>query len=278
MRFSWAPAMAHVQPPFTESDLESFGHALEEAVAHRELQGLFTESGLTEPVWEDRPPRWLRMKLALSQAQKESGTGNPVLRFVAVTLRPARLVNAQDRFEASRERVNLQLAFVGLQFRSDGKFHRVTVSTTIDDARAKAGRLRQLLEQRNVHPDVLRFCRPELTQENYFHAVLEATKSVSEKLRQKSGLTGDGGQLAHSALSGNAPLVAFNSLRSDTEVSEQRGLCNLFVGMFGTFRNTTAHGAKISWTVTEADALDLLTMVSFLHRRLDGAVRVPPPP
>ena len=48
---------------------------------------------------------------------------------------------------------------------------------------------------------------------------------------------------------------------------------NLCVGMFGTFRNTTAHGAKLTWPVTEQDALDLLTLVSFIHRRLDQAVK-----
>lgn len=68
------------------------------------------------------------------------------------------------------------------------------------------------------------------------------------------------------------PFLAFNSLRTDTEKSEQSGLTNLFVGMFGAFRNVTAHGPKISWNMTEQDALDLLTLVSLLHRRLDNAV------
>lgn len=68
------------------------------------------------------------------------------------------------------------------------------------------------------------------------------------------------------------PFLAFNKLSNDTEKSEQSGLMNLFVGMFGTFRNTTAHGAKISWNITEDDALDLLTLVSLLHRRLDAAI------
>ena len=45
------------------------------------------------------------------------------------------------------------------------------------------------------------FCRAELSQENYFHAVLEATKSVSDKIRCKTGLSGDGGELAMKALS-----------------------------------------------------------------------------
>lgn len=69
----------------------------------------------------------------------------------------------------------------------------------------------------------------------------------------------------------NTPRLAFNALLNDTDLSEQKGLANLFVGMFGTFRNPTAHGPKISWPVSEQDALDLLTLVSFLHRRLDLA-------
>jgi hypothetical protein len=43
--------------------------------------------------------------------------------------------------------------------------------------------------------------------------------------------------------------------------------------MFGTFRNVTAHAPKIHWNITEQDALDLLTLCSLLHRRLDAAIR-----
>lgn len=46
---------------------------------------------------------------------------------------------------------------------------------------------------------------------------------------------------------------------------------NLLKGMFGTFRNVTA--PKIHWNITEQDAMDLLTLCSLLHRRLDAAVR-----
>ena len=45
---------------------------------------------------------------------------------------------------------------------------------------------------------------PGRTEEwhNGFHAVLEASKSVAEKLRQKSGLTSDGADLVDAALAG----------------------------------------------------------------------------
>jgi uncharacterized protein (TIGR02391 family) len=65
------------------------------------------------------------------------------------------------------------------------------------------------------------------------------------------------------------PFLAFTSLTTDTEKSEQSGLMNLFVGMFGAFRNVTAHGSNVTWNITKFDALDLMTLVSLLHRRLD---------
>ena len=34
-----------------------------------------------------------------------------------------------------------------------------------------------------------------------------------------------------------------------------------------------AHNPKIHWQMTEQDALDVLTTISLVHRRLDSAVR-----
>ena len=58
-----------------------------------------------------------------------------------------------------------------------------------------------------------------------------------------------------------------------TERSEHTGLMNLLKGLFGTFRNTTAHAPKIKWVINEQDAVDMLTFTSLLHRRLDKCVR-----
>ena len=60
-----------------------------------------------------------------------------------------------------------------------------------------------------------------------------------------------------------------------TEQSEQKGFANLVKGVFGTFRNVTAHAPKITWPISEQDALDLLSLVSYIHRRLDTAADVP---
>jgi uncharacterized protein (TIGR02391 family) len=123
--------------------------------------------------------------------------------------------------------------------------------------------------------DVLKFCREELLADNYFHAVLEAVKSVGEKIRAKTGLTDDGGPLIDRALGGTLPMLAINPLLSESEISEQRGFANLVRGAFGMFRNPTAHAARITWEMSKEDAEDLFSIVSLLHRRLDKAVMPP---
>src|SRR5438552_9090253 len=109
---------------------------------------------------------------------------------------------------------------------------------------------------------------------SYFHAVFEATKSVAQKIRDKTGLTGDGAEIVDKAFGISTPLLAINTLRTETEQTEQKGFANLLKGMFGTFRNVTGHAPKITWPIKEEDALDLLSMLSYFHRRLDAAAQV----
>jgi len=118
----------------------------------------------------------------------------------------------------------------------------------------------------------LAFCRAELLVDNYFHAVLEATKSVADKLRSRTGLADDGASLVDKAFAGDAPLVAINSLTTESEWSEQRGFANLIKGLFGMFRNPTAHAPRLQWSMAKNDAEDLLSTVSLVHRRLDLAM------
>jgi len=270
------------EPPFSEDELRSVAKVLPDIATHDGLSALFREAGLDAAPNVAGLSKWQRISNALVARQSETGTGNFVMKFIQVALQPRRFVDQPGVFEDLRERVNRILAFRGWQLTAAGKFDKVGTAQTVSDARQRANRLRDELERRGVHPDVLRFCREELLQENYFHAVLEATKSVADKLREKTGLPGDGADLVQSACGlpkdGSAPLLAFNALRTDSERSEHKGIGNLLTGFFGTFRNPTAHAPKISWPVNEQDALDLLTMASFLHRRMDTACVLAPKP
>lgn len=241
-----------------------------------EIGRLLADCGIDDPFANGTKRH--RLFEALSARQKSDGCGNNVANFIKRTMQPVRYLNSAHLFEERRARLNEVLAFAGMSLNAEGQLERSTSVRTIPEARERAGRLRRDLQERRVHPDVLRFCRAELLQDNYFHAVFEATKSVADKIRTLASLTTDGSQLVDQAFGfrdGGRPRVAFKSLQTETEREEQRGLMNLIKGLFGTFRNTTAHAPKIHWPINEQDALDILTLASLLHRRLDGAVRAP---
>jgi uncharacterized protein (TIGR02391 family) len=216
----------------------------------------------------------------LMSQHEPAPNGNAVCRFIKVAMAPERFGSEPERFEGHREALNLTLAFVGLELREDGKLYPVAPTATLTEAQERANALKARLRERNVHPDVLAFCRAELVQKNYFHAVFEATKSVADKIRVKTGLTSDGAELVDEAfgMKQGMPALAFNLLKTPTEQSEHKGLAMLVKGMFGTFRNTTAHAPKVSWPIGLDDALDLLTLASMLHRRLDAAHVTPAAP
>jgi uncharacterized protein (TIGR02391 family) len=158
---------------------------------------------------------------------------------------------------------------------ASGTLAAVEQARTLSEAQRRAQELRADLTTRGVHPDVLRFCREELLADNYFHAVMEAVKSVANKLRARTGLTDDGASLVDRALTGDPPMLAINPLKTESEKNEQKGFANLLRGTFGMFRNTTAHEARIHWPMAKDDAEDLFSLVSLIHRRLDAA-HMPP--
>ncbi|EGQ8808917.1 TIGR02391 family protein [Vibrio parahaemolyticus] len=220
--------------------------------------------------------KWKRLNSALANRQELDGCANAILHFIQLAMAPSKHYNNQEWFNDTRFELNKVLSFSGYSLGENGKVSTAEKAYTISEAAARANKLKEHLISRNVHPDVLHYCREELLVDNYFHAVFEATKSVADKIRNKTGLTSDGAGLVNEAFAfKNAPHIphlALNTLQTDSEKSEQKGFVNLLVGLFGTFRNTTAHAPKVTWLIDERDALDILSMVSLVHRRLDKAI------
>ncbi|WP_235490095.1 TIGR02391 family protein, partial [Achromobacter sp. DMS1] len=73
---------------------------------------------------------------------------------------------------------------------------------------------------------------------------------------------------------GQQPVLTLGPLTTESEKSEQKGFANLLIGLFGAVRNPLAHAPKTNWPMSEQDALDILTLVSLIHRKLDGATKV----
>ncbi|ATW02118.1 TIGR02391 family protein [Sphingorhabdus sp. YGSMI21] len=260
---------------FTQAELEAIASALGDTVeglTNPEIELLIRSAKMIDP---GKMTKRHRIYNAFAESQNSKRNRTHVLEFIRLAMSPARYSREPARYEPMRAALNQALAFAGVLVAETGVLRTVSSATTLPEAQRRAQNLRADLEGRGVHPDVLAFCRAELLVDNYFHAVQEAVKSVADKVRSKTGLIDDGGTLIDRAFGGNPPLLAINARRTVSEKSEQSGFANLVKGAFGMFRNPTAHEARIRWEMSKADAEDLLTIVSLIHRRLDAS-NMPP--
>lgn len=258
--------------PFDSQHLEAACQVLADTV--HGLTGTQIERLLQEINVADVSPgitKWKRLFNALAMAQNQHQVGNHLIMFINRAMNPVSYARDTGTFAWRRDELNVVLAFSGFYVREDGKVGHADKAATLDAARARAGRLKAALENRAVHAEVLNYCRVELLDENYFHAVFEATKGVAERIRTLSGLNGDGADLVNKAFAGQQPILVLGPLITESEKSEQKGFANLLIGLLGAVRNPLAHAPKTNWPMSEQDALDILTLVSLIHRKLDRA-------
>ncbi len=259
-------------PPFSASTIEQVCRILADAMTGAQIPNLIAPLTKTpESPGEQQNTKGKRLFNAVVAVQNRLHDGRPLIRLILEVMDPVRFPS-QAQFDETRALVNEKLLLTGYSVRQDGKVISVAAASTVAEAQARAADLRAELTRRQVHPDVLRFCRAEILQQNYFHAVLEACKSVADRIRTLTGEAGDGAALVDATCTlSSGPRIVFNTLATDWERSEQTGLATLVKGLFSTFRNPTAHAPKVLWSTSRIDALDMLTLASMLHRRLDDA-------
>lgn len=257
-------------PKLTDMQIEEVSKVLGEYLSGTDISRYFADMGVEDTSGEST--KWRRLCATFKKYQQIDGAPSRLLNFTSRLLEPARYVNRQDDFEAARSGINGHLAFAGIEYGADGKFRSVTVAQTIDEALKRVNALNSKFQGRRLHTDVLKYCKAELLQENYFHAVFEASKGLAQRIRDLSGIDGDGASLVDKVFGINQPILAINSLRTETEQSEHKGFANLLKGCFGAVRNPLAHQPKILWD-GEDDAADYLTLLSLMHRKLDDAVK-----
>lgn len=213
--------------------------------------------------------KWKRIFNSFVDFQNRRKISNNILTFITLSMNPARYIGDKDRFDFMRDELNKRLSFIGYFLTEKGRLTATTTTTTISEAEQRANRLKSKLKNRNCHSKIFEFCNAELVAENYFHTVFEATKSIAEVMRIKTGLTSDGNALVNDCFSLANPLIRINDLSTETKQSEHKGFANLIRGVFGMFRNTTAHAPSLIWQIDEEDALDILSTISLIHRKLD---------
>ena len=251
---------------FEEGSVESLAKALGECGSGSDIDRLLANRGLQDH--SGQSTKWRRLYWIFLDVQRRDGCANRILDLIQSFLTPSRFVNRNDEFEQHRIELNKVLAFAGLEYGVDGKFRKQTAASTIAEAERRAKAIQARLKGRRIHPEVLKYCKAELMQDNYFHAVFEASKGLAQRIRDKSGVDGDAAGLVDSVFSVAGPVLVFNPLRTESERTEHKGFATLLKGCFAAVRNPLAHEPKIMWD-GEDDAADYLTLISLLQRKLD---------
>jgi uncharacterized protein (TIGR02391 family) len=260
-------------PSFDDAVLDSISRTLGDALVGSNISRLFEACGIEDQTGEST--KWKRLYYTFIEIQRTDRCANRIGALIESALAPARWTSNDASYHALREEVNRALVMSGLEVGPNGKLHSVKAASTLDEAKERANRLRAILEKRGVHAAVLASCRDLLLKDgNYFHAVFEATKSIADRLRQMSGSRLDGNALVDETLEKGArpfPMIALNRFDSPSLVNEQQGIAHLTRGLFHAFRNVLSHEPAVRWTIAEEDALDMMTIASLVHRRLDRA-------
>jgi uncharacterized protein (TIGR02391 family) len=266
--------MSNKRKCFTPAILEGIARILgdtEKGLSGSEIGRFLNQSQITDT--DPTLTKWKRLYNAFAGFQNLNKCSNNILNFIEHSLEPARYVNNQTEFEEKRMLINQQLNFIGYQYNENGKFSEVEQVSTISEVQIRAENLKSELKNRSTHTEIYKYCNAELLANNYFHSVFEANKGLFQRIRELSQQTDDGNRLIELVFSTN-PILIINKYQSNSEKNEHTGFCNILKGLCGMFRNPNAHEPKIDWNISEQDALEILGMISYCHRRLDNAQKI----
>ena len=260
-------------PPFTSDVLRGIADVL--GATDGGLTGTEIAHTLAQVRVNDVDPMMTkrhRLFNALAARQNRDKVGNCVVRFMAEAMAPVSYRNDPATFARLQGELNEVLIYAELRITKEGKVARVRggKATTLDEAAERAGTIRTELRRRDTHSELLRYCTIELLQKNNFHTLLEASKSIPDRIRACTGLTLDGADIVDATLTNSSgPVLAINAGLTRTDRSEQSGIANLVKGLLGLYRNPTAHDPRLHRAVTDEELLEALTAMSMVHRRLD---------
>ena len=133
------------------------------------------------------------------------------------------------------------------------------------------------LHWRHLHDELRDRIKNYYENKQYGEAADQGTKIYCEVIRKLTGLTDDGTDLTGKVFGGlpsNTPIIKLADLSHETGQNIQKGQEALSRGLITGFRNPVSHApidTVVPNTFTELDCLNVLSLISYLLTRLDGA-------
>ncbi|MEY8700992.1 TIGR02391 family protein [Streptococcus ferus] len=251
-------------------DIELICQVLCDEITGSKITDMLTTLGL--PVGDEGYTKWRRLSAILINACTNQGSLRPVFDSIEYVCVPSKYIDIPENWEMLKRNINKTLIFKGFELDDSGKVQKTARAQTFKDATLRLQTLEERLKDSDVHPLVSKYCSEELLQENYFHAILEASKGIFFRIREMTGSTLDSGKLVEECFKKNNPVIVINGnkLQSDEELSAYQGLKHLLLSIAQLYRNTNAHSLKLYNPNNLNDAITALTLMSLAHNLLDN--------
>ncbi|MET4084277.1 uncharacterized protein (TIGR02391 family) [Pedobacter sp. UYP30] len=258
---------------FDDITLRNLSDIISNMLTHTKISEHLSSAGIIEA--EQGANKTDRIFYALKKRQEQDRCGNNVLSFVIRLLNPKRY-NEESSFENDRTAINEKLIYEGIEIDESGQPRQIVKAKTISEAKSRSLKIKEKVHGIGVHRDILPYCEAEWLKENYFHAILEITKSVAEKLRHLSSYNSDGCELVDDCFGlgkDKKPMLAFNTLQTLSEESEHKGFGNFCKGFFSMYRNPKAHSPKIFEDTQLTQMTEVLVVATIIQNKLDNTFR-----
>lgn len=258
---------------FDDITLRNLSDIISGILTHTQITEQFSSAGLSDS--KQGSNKTDRIFYTLKDRQAMDRCGNNVLSFVIRLVNPKRYSD-EDAFERLRTTINEKLIYEGIEIDKAGQPRRVERAKTISEAKERSLKIKEKVHGIGIHREILPYCEEEWLKENYFHAILEITKSVAERIRQISNLFSDGADLIDDCFGlgkDKKPVLAFNTLESSSDESEHKGFGNFCKGFFSMYRNPKAHNPKILEDTQFSQMMEVLVVATIIHNRLDKTFR-----
>lgn len=250
---------------FSPSALEQIAKIIGECYNGSGITSFFGKCGFHQYV-HNGETKWRFVNSVLIQLQDDSyGTYN-IVKILSQLCNPQEYFNNGESFRKTIVAVNEVISFYGLEFSGEGKMLQLSQSRTKPSEHQSEDL--KFFSSRCFHPSVEKHSRDLFIGGNYYHAVFEVCKAFDKTVREKSSFDKHGTELMSSALSLKGTLK-LNKQITETEKNEQEGLMHLCMGLMRAIRNPESHEPKLDWNITREDALDILSLLSYLYRQID---------
>ncbi len=93
----------------------------------------------------------------------------------------------------------------------------------------------------NINERLWNEIKSSYENKRFTESIKESIYYLSELIRNKTGLSGDGVSLVGNAFGGKNPKLKINKYQSESDISEQKGLLHALMGIYELIRNPRSH-------------------------------------